>query len=128
NDFIPCTVALPVLSEVSWLSWKERLLVTRLEEKSKLISISLQQANQHWEEVFWSCLATAFGMKVNADVFEQVVQSLTLHLLAKHKNQIHQLEALLLGQAGLLDSRFDDNYAIMLKKEYQFLSKKYDLK
>jgi hypothetical protein len=37
------------------------------------------------------------------------------------------LEALLLGQAGLLSSRFHDAYAVMLKKEYKFLAKKYDL-
>jgi len=128
NDFIPCSFTLPVLNELSWIAWKERLLIERLEERSQLIAIWLQQANQHWEEVFWRCLARGFGMKVNADIFEQVAQSLPVNLLARHKNQIHQLEALLLGQAGLLSSSFDDDYAIMLKKEYNFLLKKYDLK
>ena len=47
-------------------------------------------------------------MKVNADVFEQIAKTIPVNLLAKHKNQIHQLEALLLGQAGLLNEKFED--------------------
>ena len=44
-----------------------------------------------------------------------------------NKNQIHQIEALLLGQANLLVGNFTDDYAILLQKEYQFLQKKYQL-
>ncbi|HYK56301.1 MAG TPA: DUF2851 family protein, partial [Flavisolibacter sp.] len=47
---------------------------------------------------------------------------------AKHKNQIHQLEALLLGQAGLLNGAFNDDYPRLLQREYNFLKKKYSLK
>jgi hypothetical protein len=128
SDFIPCCFSLPALNEVGWLAWKERLIVERLEKKSELIITKLQQVNNNWEETFWQMLARGFGMKVNADAFEEMAKSLSVNILAKHKNQIHQLEALLLGQAGLLQSNFEDSYAVMLQKEYQFLSKKYTLK
>jgi hypothetical protein len=124
---IACAVALPVLKDVGWLSWKERLMAERLQEKSGIIIQWLMHANNNWEEVFWTGLCRSFGMKVNADVFEQVAQTITTSLLAKHKNQIHQLEALLLGQAALLNENYEDSYAIMLKKEYLFLAKKYNL-
>ena len=88
----------------------------------------LTDCNNNWEEVFWISICRSFGMKVNADVFEQIAKTIPVTLLAKHKNQIHQLEALLLGQAGLLQEQFDDDYAILLQKEYRFLSKKYGLK
>lgn len=127
NDFIPCFFSLPALNEVGWLAWKERLIVERLEKKSELIITKLQQVNNNWEETFWQMLARGFGMKVNADAFEEMAKSLPVNILAKHKNQIHQLEALLLGQAGLLQSNFEDSYAVMLQKEYQFLAKKYAL-
>ena len=87
----------------------------------------LKENNNNWEEVFWISLCRSFGMKVNAEVFEQIALTVTVNLLAKHKSQIHQLEALLLGQAGLLQGEFEEAYAIMLKKEYNFLSKKYGL-
>lgn len=128
NDFIPCCFSLPVLNEVGWLAWKERLIIERLEIKSKPIIDKLHLANNNWEEIFWQTLARGFGMKVNADAFEEIAKLLSVNVLAKHKNQINQLEALLLGQAGLLRSTFEDAYAIMLQKEYNFLSKKYALK
>ena len=126
-DEISCAFALPVLNEVGWLSWKERLIAERLEQKSILITQWLEQSNNNWEEVFWISLCRSFGMKVNADAFEQIAKIVPVNLLAKHKNQIHQLEALLLGQAGLLNENFEDAYAIMLQKEYKFLAKKYSL-
>lgn len=127
NNFIPCSFNLPVLNEVGWLAWKERLIVERLEAKSTFILNKLHQLNNNWEETFWQMLARGFGMKVNADAFEEISKSVTVNMLAKHKNQIHQLEALLLGQAGLLQEKFDDKYVIMLQKEYSFLAKKYAL-
>jgi hypothetical protein len=73
-------------------------------------------------------LATNFGIKVNTMVFETIAKTIPINVLAKHKNQIHQLEALLLGQANLLNGLFVDDYPNMLKREYAFLQKKYALK
>ena len=67
-------------------------------------------------------------MKVNADAFEAIAKSVSVNILAKHKSQIHQLEALLLGQAGLLDGKFTDDYPKLLQREYKFLKEKYKLK
>jgi hypothetical protein len=124
---ISCEFALPVLEEMAWLNWKERLIAERLQQKSGVILQWLQASGNNWEEVFWISLCRGFGMKVNADMFEHVAKTITVNLLAKHKNQIHQLEALLLGQAGLLNEAFEDSYAVMLKKEYNFLAKKFGL-
>ncbi len=125
QDFVACEKQLPVLSGLSWLAWKERLAVERLQDKSAHVLQALQQANNHWEEVFWWMLARNFGIKVNADVFESLAKSIPLNVLAKHKNQIHQLEALLLGQAGLLQATFTEDYPLLLQREYRFLQKKY---
>lgn len=76
---------------------------------------------------FWWLLARNFGLPQNADAFEAVAKSLPITILAKHKNQLIQTEALLLGQAGLLNEDFEEHYPKMLKKEYLFLQKKYQL-
>ena len=124
---IACLKFLPALNELSWLNWKERLVMERLQQKSEKILQLLQQTNHHWEEVFWQTIAYNFGVKVNAEIFQQLASSISINILAKHKNQIHQLEALLLGQANLLDKNFNEAYPIMLQKEFLFLSKKYNL-
>ncbi len=128
SRFVPCESQLPVLTDIVWDSWKERLLVERLQKRSSKIFEHLFKSNNHWEEVLWWMVARNFGIMVNADSFEGVAQSIPINILAKHKNQIHQLEALLLGQANLLNSDFDEEYEKLLQREYIFLQKKYSLK
>ncbi len=128
KGFVPCEKYLPAITEMGWLSWKERLVAERLQQKANHVLELLRQSNSHWEEVFWWLLARNFGIKVNADVFEQMAKSIPLNILAKHKNQVNQLEALLFGQAGLLAGIFKDDYPQLLQREYRFLAAKYKLR
>ncbi|MBS1756433.1 MAG: DUF2851 family protein, partial [Bacteroidetes bacterium] len=127
QNFIPCQAHIIHTPAITLVSWKDRLVAERLELKAAAIKKMLQSNKQHWEETFWWMLARNFGIKVNCDAFEAIAQSLPLNILAKHKNQIHQLEALLLGQAGLLNKDFTEDYPQMLQREYIFLQKKYHL-
>jgi hypothetical protein len=127
-SFIPCEESINTVREIIWNSWKERLLAERLLRKSAIVEQFLQQSEFHWEESFWWLLARNFGMKVNASAFEAVARSVSINILAKHRNQIHQLEALLLGQAGLLQGDFTEDYPQLLQREYRFLQAKYKLK
>lgn len=127
TTFIPCEKSIHLVNDITWQSWKERLLAERLIRKSISIGQSLQQNNYHWEETFWWQLARNFGIKINADAFEAIAKSISVNILAKHKNQVHQLEALLFGQAGLLNEDFTEDYPKLLQREYKFLHSKYDL-
>lgn len=127
STFIPCEKMIHTVRDITWKSWKERLLAERLLRKAAVVETYLQQNSYHWEATFWWLLARNFGMKVNADAFEAVARSLSINILAKHKSQIHQLEALLLGQAGLLNEIFTEDYPVMLQKEYAFYKNKYGL-
>ena len=125
--FIPCQNSASQVNELTWKSWKDRLLAERLQHKANKIIEHLTNNNNHWEETFWWLLAANFGVKVNSDAFEKIAKSLPTNILAKHKNQIHQLEALLFGQAGLLENNFIDAYPAMLQKEFLFYKAKYKL-
>ncbi len=125
--FIPCQQHIAVVPEFIFSAWKERLLVERLQQRALVIEQMLAKNSQHWEECFWWILAKNFGIKINADAFEKIARSIPLNVLAKHKNQVQQIEALLMGQAGLLDKTFRDAYPNMLRREYMFLQKKYGL-
>ena len=127
TNFIPCEKSINQVEELIWKSWKDRLLTERLQNKSAVIFDHLAANNNHWEETFWWLLANNFGIKVNSDGFEKMARSLPVSILAKHKNQIHQVEAVLFGQAGLLENNFTDGYPAMLKKEYQYYKAKYKL-
>ena len=127
GNFIACEKNVQQVNSLTWQSWKERLLVERLEQRTQHIFDQLKKNNNHWEETFWCLLAKNFGIKLNSIAFERIARSVPVNILAKHKGQIHQLEALLFGQAGLLDEAFTEDYPVMLQKEYRFLKKKYNL-
>lgn len=127
-SFIPCEKSIKDVKALVWKSWKERLLAERLLRKAGQVKQYLLQNNNHWEETFWWLLARNFGIHVNADAFEAVARTIPLTILAKIKTQIHQLEAVLLGQAGLLEGEFKEDYPVLLQREYRFQQHKYALK
>jgi hypothetical protein len=127
NYVIPCSFAIAGIDQLVWENWIQRLLAERMDEKLARIKQFLIADKNHWEETFWWLIARNFGMKVNADAFESLAKTLPLSLLAKHKQQLLQIEAMLMGQAGILNGTFSDDYMQMLQKEYLFLQKKYKL-
>lgn len=124
---IPCSGNLSAVDAFTFSNWTDRLLVERLELKTKAIAQLLAQNQNNWEETFYVMLARNFGFKVNAVPFELLARSLPVAHLAKYKNEIFQIEALLYGQAGLLQSDFKDEYPTRLRAEYDFLKTKFGL-
>ena len=88
----------------------------------------LDKFNNSWDEAFYVLLSRNFGFGLNSEVFERLALSLPYFYIQKHSDNILQVEALLFGQAGLLeDDTILDDYFLQLKKEYHFLRKKYTL-
>ena len=128
SRFIPCEKLSPQVSELQLLNWKQRLVAERMLARTGKIFESLAETNFHWEETFWRLMAANFGLTVNSHLFQQLAANLPVAVLAKHKSQIHQIEALLFGVAGLLKDKCNDAYPAMLQKEFLFYQKKYHLK
>ncbi len=124
---IPCGNGLPSIDTLTWQHWLDRLLAERLLEKCSRVSKQLQVTENHWEEICWQLVCAYFGGPVNKESFRQIAVSLPLKILSRHRNVVPQIEALLLGQSGLLHKNFTGSYPQMLFREYQFLQKKYGL-
>lgn len=127
EQWVPCQQQLYTVPEITFNLWLDRLLVERLEERTLALEERLDRNDGDWEETFYQSLAWGFGLKVNADPFLMLAESLPLKTLLRHKNSLPQIEALLFGQAGLLEEDFTDDYPQQLQKEYQFLKQKYQL-
>jgi hypothetical protein len=104
-----------------------KLFVERLEDKTRFIMQDLKQNQHHWEKTFYEYLARNFGFKTNSLPFHVMAKSLPMQIIAKHRSNLLQLEALLFGQAGMLNGNFEESYPNQLKKEYQYLKKAYQL-
>lgn len=127
EDWIPCHNQLNDVPAIKRNIWLDRLLVERLEDKTNALSQRLQNNKGDWEETFYQSLAWGFGLKVNADPFLMLAESLPLKTLLRYKNKLISMEALLFGQAGMLTADFTDPYPQQLQKEYEHLRRKHKL-
>lgn len=108
-------------------NWLERLYFERLERKSEDIEMLLKKYSNDWEAVLFIQLAKNFGLKVNGEAFLSLAKSIDFSVIRKMQSKLENLEALLFGQASLLESDVQDAYFLTLKKEYEFLKHKFKL-
>jgi hypothetical protein len=126
-ETIPCAASIPAVNPLIKLSMVEKALMSRLEAKSSVIVKMLSDLGNDWEETCYQLLCKNFGFKVNTDPFLGLSKALPYKIIMKHGDKPLQVEALLFGQAGLLDDGFDDEYYKLLKREYALLSQKFSL-
>lgn len=129
NTDIPCCNYIGSMPSIHLNSWMNSLLIERMERKANHIQNLLDRFNNSWEDVFYVLLSRNFGFGLNSDSFERLALSLPLKCIQKQGDNLVQIEALLFGQAGMLDNmKVEDDYHSLLKKEYDFLKNKYELK
>jgi len=121
--WIPCGQQSRLVPEIIRKNWLDRLLIERLESKIEQVAKMHLQTKQHWEATFFKMLGRYFGGKVNNQSFELLVQSIPIKLLWKYSAKQKELEALLFGTAGLLESTKaeGDDYFTGLQQSYYFI-------
>ncbi|MFY0715130.1 DUF2851 family protein [Seonamhaeicola sp. NFXS20] len=108
-------------------NWLERLYFERIEIKAKTIEQLLKHSKNNWESVLFKMITKNFGLKVNGESFLSIAQSVDFSVVRKVQPNQLALEALLFGQANLLDNDIEDAHFLNLKREYQFLKQKFGL-
>ena len=127
KSWIFCEKQLKDVDAFALQNWQERLFFERLERKSLPIFDLLEQTNQDWEGVLFCLLAKNFGLNTNGEIFFKMAQSLPFSIIRKESFEVENLEALIFGAAGLLDSEKEDNYFKDLKFRYFYLLHKYQM-
>ncbi|MBN2165491.1 MAG: DUF2851 family protein [Marinilabiliaceae bacterium] len=127
QPMIACANHLSKMNSIEMTSWLERMIVLRLEDKYNHICNLLEDYDFNWGQVFFIMFSRAMGFGVNNDAFENVAKSIPFNYLLHHSDNLFQLEAVIMGQAGLLNQNIDDFYYNSLKSEYLFLKQKYSL-
>lgn len=128
------------ITEAQKAGFKEllaQLLTERIEEKRKIIERIFVQCEQKWDETLLKIAIRSFGFGIQGQVFEKWASVLDTKALGKHRDNLTQIEAILFGQAGLLDDEsipyyyrndaIQSTYYNELKREYRFLSNKFSL-
>lgn len=111
-------------------SWIEALLTMRYSRRAEGVKALLDRLHGNWRQTAFAVLARSLGFGVNGEAMEALAASVPLSVLERHSGNLFQLEALLMGRAGLLPEKGDeapDDYCRRLVAEYGFLGRKYGL-
>lgn len=124
HSFIPCENLLD--KDKIPLFFEEEVLLKKLDFKAESLELSLSKYQNNYEAVLFQNLAYTFGLKVNADIFLQLAENLDFSVVNKIKQNLIQLEALLFGVCGFLDTPKDEMMKVW-KREFYFLKVKFNL-
>lgn len=107
--------------------WLLRMCISRLEQKCEELTSRLMVLNEHWDQLFFEILARQLGFHVNSEPMERLARSLATEWFQKNVDNPLFVEAILFGQAGMFNRNFKEEYPNELKREYEFLSSKFNL-
>ncbi len=127
KKWIKCENDFASVDDFTMQNWLERLYFERLEKKQVLLLKELENSQNHWEALLFKMLCKNFGLKVNGDSFFSVAKSIDFSVIKKCSQERQDLEALLMGQAGILEGEKEDWYFKTLKTNYEYLKYKFQL-
>lgn len=137
DQYPPCYRIIPSLSKLTIHAWMSALQTERLERKTQDINRRVKLCDGSWEAGYFVTLARNYGFGINGDAFEAWAKSIPLHAVDHHRDDLFQIEAIFLGQAGLLDvnavpekyqqQAMNEGYFAKLRNEYQYLAHKFSL-
>ena len=119
GDRLACAGSVVELPSFIVDSFLDRLYVERLESKAETVHRLLEENRGDWEQTCYWLIARYFGGRVNSLAFELLAKATDQKLLARWKDNPKRLEAILMGQAGLLDGFFEDDYPRQLQADYE---------
>lgn len=127
---IRCSAHLPSLPHIVREDWIDTLTIERLHFKAARLIEYNEQTKGDWEQAVFILLARGLGFGLNGLPFEILAKNLPLRIIYHHADNLMQIEALIFGQAGMLDptNHLFDSYYQTLCAEYSFLVKKYGLR
>ena len=137
DQYPPCYQIIPSLTKLTVHSWMSALQTERLSQKTEAIEERVRRCNGDWENAYFVTLARNYGFGINGDAFEQWALKLPLRAVDHHRDDLFQVEAIFMGQAGLLElntiperyqkDALNDGYFARLRNEYLYLSHKFSL-
>jgi len=122
KGFVPCAQQIAHVDRTRASAWLERVLVERLERKAVEAEKLFRELNNDPSELIHHLVARAFGLKVNAEPFGMLARVTPLRILNRYRDDALRIEALLFGQAGLLQVDFVDEHPRRLQEEHRVLA------
>lgn len=122
RDTVPCGRQLHAVDPLRRGQWLERVLVERLQRRTTAVVELHHQLGNDPSATLYHMVARAFGLKVNAEAFGMLAHALPLRVLLKYRDDLFRTEALLFGQAGLLQVDMVEDHPRALQREHAHMA------
>ena len=127
-----CHRVIPKLDTFKVHNWMDTLLQERLRSRAYRVTGYLKDSGGDWEKALFVALARNFGFALNAEAFVAWAHLVPLEKIGKHRDDLFQIEAIFLGQAGMLEAGARpeaeaDEYRRKLQREYSYQQRLFDL-
>ncbi len=137
DHYPPCYRIIPELPSLMIHSWMSSLETERLEQKTVAINERVVRCGGDWQAAYFVTMARNYGFGINGEAFEQWACNIPLGSVAHHRDDLFQIEAIFMGQAGLLepealpktyrDKALRDTYYQRMASEYCYLAYKFSM-
>lgn len=138
QESLPCDGTIGCMNSIDISGFLSRLAVERIEEKGNDIIHTFAECRNLWDDALFKTIARSFGFGIQSTVFGNWARTLDMNALGKHRDNLLQVEAIMFGQAGLLDESSIPHYYLKealesryykdISREYRFLKNKFGLK
>lgn len=106
----------------------DRLIAERMDRKANTFFNLLKSYRGDYLPWVMACVAAYFAGPLNRFGMEELARHTPFDVFKHYRQAPLQMEALYLGQAGLLEGKLTDAYSKAMKERYTFLKGKHQLK
>jgi uncharacterized protein DUF2851 len=123
----PCEPFFKEVDDIYKIDAFNKSLIERLQRKSQSVLTNVERLRGDWKQATILLLFEYFGFKKNNEAFKQLA-SITDAKIISRLGTIVEMEAYLLGMAGLLNESIQKNqYRTKLLSEFKWLQKKFNI-
>lgn len=103
------------------------LLFDRLRRKMRTVEELHRESSENWNQTFYLLYFRTLGDRQNQQAYLSLARRVPYKTVLRERLAPHAVEALLFGASGLLELYPHDDYTLDLRRNFEYLSAKYDI-
>lgn len=104
------------------------LLFDRLGRKMRMVDALRSEADENWNQTFYLLYFRTLGDRQNQQAYLDLARKVPYKTVLRERLAPHAVEAMLFGTSGLLELYRNDTYTLDLKRNFEYLAAKYEIR
>ena len=104
------------------------LVFDRLDRKMRMVEKLRHDATENWNQTFYLLYFRTLGDRQNQEAYLKLARLVPYKTVLRERQTPHAIEAMLFGASGLLELYHHDEYTLDLRRSFEHLAVKYDIK